>query len=99
LVAFAVKQAEEGDSAVLIKLLSLLIPAPKAVDREVRLEDFTGSLTERGEKVVQAIGVGQVTPSEGSVLLSALSSQARLVEFDDLLARLEKLESAVAQQT
>jgi len=54
---------------------------------------------ERGERVLQALTEGQITPSEGSTLLGALSTQSKLVELDELVKRIEVLEDAAAGQT
>jgi phage terminase small subunit len=71
------------------KLLGLV---QKPVDRVVSLGSFTGSLSEQGNKILQAMAIGQLTPSEASALLSALAAQARIVEFDELEQRIGKLE-------
>lgn len=54
--------------------------------------ELKGSLTEQGESVMQAIGAGEITPAEGSSILAALASQARIVEIDELEQRVQRLE-------
>ena len=91
----AVSLALNGDPQMLALCINKLLSSPKPVDRTVRIEDFTGNLTERGEQVITALTEGQITPTEGSTLLSALATQAKLVELDGLVKRIDVLEDAV----
>ena len=91
----AVSLALSGDPQMLALCINKLLSSPKPVDRTVRIEDFTGNLTERGEQVITALTEGQITPTEGSTLLSALATQAKLVELDGLVKRIDVLEDAV----
>jgi hypothetical protein len=99
IVSKAVSLALEGDQQMLALCLHKLVPNPKPVERATRIEDFTGSLTERGEQVIDAVSTGQITPTEGNALLGALSTQAKLAEHEDLVERIEKLEDAAARTT
>lgn len=76
-----------------------LIPAPKPVDRSITLDEFKGTLTERGDQVLLAIAAGKISPSKGNALLSALSAQARLVESQELEERLAALEETIAENS
>jgi len=53
-----------------------------------------GKMTQDARNVLQAIGSSQITTGQGQALLSGIASLARIVEIDELLARVEKLESA-----
>ena len=71
------------------KLLGLV---QKPIDRTVSLDNFNGSLSEQGNKILQTMAIGELTPSEASALLSALAAQARIIEADELDQRVRKLE-------
>ncbi len=96
LIAKAVKMALAGDSAMLTLCLNKLVANPKPVDRLVNLKSLKGTLTEKGDAVIKAASVAEITPTEASVLLSALTAQAKLIEVDDLTQRIEALESAAS---
>ena len=58
----------------------------------IRIDKLTGPLTQRGLKIISAMGKGAVSPSDASSMLQALASQARIVEIDELEKRVMKLE-------
>lgn len=98
LISKAVEMALAGDSVMLKACLDKLIPNCKPVDRTATLDNLSGSLSQQGATVLTAIGDGQLTPPEGSTVISAIAAQAKLVEHDELLARIEALESNVTQK-
>ncbi|MDM8545171.1 DUF5681 domain-containing protein [Candidatus Venteria ishoeyi] len=92
LVKQAVKMALEGDTAALKLCLDRLIPPMKTAP--VNIPGLAvGSLAERGAAVLDALGGGEIEPAQGAVLLSALQSQARIVEVSEIIERLEVLEN------
>lgn len=92
LVQKAVALALDNDPAMLALCINKLIPNPKPVDRPVAVKGLTGTLTERGDKVINATAKGEITPAEAQILLGALASQAKLQEIDELTQRIEALE-------
>lgn len=58
----------------------------------VVLDHVRGTLTERGDAILNAMAQGRLTPSETANLLSALASQAKLTEVDELERRIAALE-------
>ena len=94
LIAKAVDLALKGDTQMLNLCLNKLLPTPKPVDRHVELPMLEGTLSQKGNAVIDNVASGTITPGEANLLLQALSAQARLVEIDDLLKRVEALESA-----
>ena len=52
------------------------------------------TLTEKGKSVIEAVGRGELSPSDASSLLSGLTSQARVAEIDDLEQRVRELEAS-----
>ena len=92
LISKAISMALDGDPAMIRVCIDKLIASPKAREQSVKIPDFDGSLSERGERVLAAIAIGAISPSEGLTVLGAIGAQAKLVEVDDLLKRIEALE-------
>lgn len=51
-----------------------------------------GTLTTQGRAVLAAVAAGQLAPMQGAALLGAIGTLGRIVEIDELTARIEKLE-------
>ena len=96
LVTKAVEMAKAGDSAALRLCLDRLIPPIKARDTPITLEQFTGTLTEQGQLILEAMARSDLTPSEATSMLQALGAQGRIVELDELEKRLRVLEETRA---
>jgi hypothetical protein len=92
LVNKVVEKALEGDTTALRLCLDRLIPPYRAGNISVVLDDLEGTLTEKGEKIIGAMGGGEITPSDASSMLSALAAQSRVVEVDDIAKRVSELE-------
>ncbi len=92
LVKKAVEKALDGDITALRLCLDRIIPPITARDTAIELDDITGTLTEQGQKIIVAMSNGELTPSDASRMLTALASQARIVEIDELEERVRKLE-------
>lgn len=88
-----VEQAKAGDLQACKLILERTIPALKAKDLPVVLTGLDGSLTEQGQTIIGGMGKGTLTPSETLMLLTALSSQAKIVEIHDLTNGIEALEN------
>ena len=61
-------------------------------DAPVILPEMTGSLAEKGDAVMTAVSRGRITPDQGVRLMSAIASQARIIEVDELERRIAALE-------
>jgi len=92
LVEKAVELAKGGDTTALRLCLERLIPTIRAQDQNVTVDNMKGGLTAQGKKIILAMGKGELSPSDASSMLHALTSQARLNEFDELERRVSKLE-------
>lgn len=94
LVQKARELALEGDTAALRLCIERLIPPLKTRDEAVTVNGLRGdqSLTEQGSAIVNALAAGQVTPSEAASLMQTVTAQARIIEIEDLAARIERLE-------
>ena len=92
LVNKVVEKALEGDTTALRLCLDRLIPPYRAGNISVVLDEIEGTLTEKGEKIISAMGSGEITPSDTASMLSALAAQSRIVEVDDIAKRVSELE-------
>ena len=88
-----VTKAKEGDAQAARLLLERVLPALKPIEQAVALSLPDGEgITGQGRAIVQAVAEGTIAPGQGAQLLAGLGSLARIVEIDELDARLTKLE-------
>ena len=87
--------AMEGDSTALRLCLSRILPVkrenPISLDLPA-LKDSQDSLRAIGT-VLEAVGAGTITPSEGQAVASLLETHRRTFEIEELERRLEVLEA------
>jgi hypothetical protein len=55
-----------------------------------------GDVDQAAEKVTQAIRHGDLTPTEGGIMMNILESRSRVIERVQMESRLEKLEEKMA---
>ena len=91
LIAVAVSQALDGDMVALRLCIDRIIPTLKATSAPINIK-LSGDLAEQGQQVLEAIGSEKLAPEEGTSLMSTLQAQARLIESDELIERIGKLE-------
>ena len=95
LIQQVVDLAKGGDMTALKLCLDRLCAPLRPTDRLISiegLEDCTG-LSAKGELILDHVALGKVTPVEASNLMRAISSQARIVEVDELERRVAELEN------
>ena len=92
LIAKARGLALAGDTVALKMCLDRILPPIRVMDEPISLGKIGGSLSERGEYVVNAMLQGQLSSSEASDMLSVLAAQARIREVDELERRVAALE-------
>jgi hypothetical protein len=90
-----VEQARQGDTAAAKLLLDRALPALRPTDQPVTLPLAGADLGADGRAVIEATGQGNISPDQAKTLLSGLGTLARVVETDELLKRIEKLEAAI----
>jgi hypothetical protein len=74
-------------------ILERVLPPVKATEQAIELDlPEGGTLTTTGRAVLSAVASGDLAPSQGAALLGAIGSLARVIEIDELDARLTKLE-------
>lgn len=92
LIKIVIAKAKEGDITCLKMCIDRIASPLRSTDQTISLGEFTGTLSQRGEKVIQAMSEGLVTPTDASSMLTTLAAQARIIEIDDLDKRISVLE-------
>jgi hypothetical protein len=93
LIEKTVELAKSGDTTALRLCLERILAPMRAKDEAVAIEQGGNTLTERAQAIVSASLTGQISPSEAATLLQALATQARVIESEELAARLAALEA------
>lgn len=90
-----VELAKAGDAQAARLLLERVLPPVKAAEQPAQVDlPEGGSLAEQGRAVLQAAGAGQLAPGQASQLLAGLGTLAKLIETEELAARVAALEAA-----
>jgi len=95
LIQQVVDRAKDGDMAALKLCLDRICAPLRPTDRLISiegLEDCTG-LSGKGELILANVASGEITPVEASNMMRAISSQARIIEVDELERRVAELEN------
>jgi len=88
-----VESAKIGDTSAAKLLLDRAIPCLKTIEMPKPIDlPADGSLSDQGRQVMALIAGGAISPDTGSKLISGLTSLARIVEIDEIEARLTILE-------
>lgn len=100
LIRKAIDLAKDGDPVALRLCIERLLPPRKDRPVEIDLPEIEGApdLTKVISAITQAVGEGEITPSEGSALSGMLETQRRTIETGELAERLEKIEAALENQ-
>lgn len=86
-----VEQAKNGDTAAAKILLDRCCPALKPQAMAINMP-VNGSLAEQGGEIIRATLSGHMPPDIGAQLITALASQGKLIELQELTERIEILE-------
>lgn len=93
LVAKVVEMAKNGDTTALRICIDRLIPPAKPREEPVGLPLGEGSLAEKGQAVLAALGDGTIAPDVATTILQGIAAQARIIEVDEIEKRLAALEA------
>ena len=95
LIQQVVDRAKDGDMAALKLCLDRLCAPLRPTDGHVIIEGMADAkeLSDKGELILANVADGDITPSEASNLMNAISSQARILEVDELERRITDLEN------
>lgn len=92
LLTTLMSKALDGDVGAARLLLERAVAPLKAAEQTQVLMLPEGSLTEQGRAVLASVASGELAPGQGATLLGAIGTLARVVEIDDLAARVVELE-------
>ena len=99
-VEATVTAAKNGDVGALKLLLERLWDVPRAtLPGAEPIAGGAGTLAERGQAVIDAALASKIPADVAALMLQSLQGQARLVESEDLQARIEALERSFAANT
>ena len=87
-----VNAAKAGDVSAIKLILDRIVPNIKPTAPEINMR-VTGTLQERGLAFINAMTTGKLTPDQTAIAMNALGSQAKLVEQEEILQRIEQLEA------
>jgi hypothetical protein len=91
LVQKAVDMALTGNEPMLRLLLDRILPArPKEEPININLEST--NLVDKTRTIFKALSDGQISPSETTTLVHAISIEAKIYETEELKQRLVRLE-------
>ncbi|MEW5882270.1 MAG: hypothetical protein AB1761_17750 [Pseudomonadota bacterium] len=100
LTAKALAMALAGDTHMMRLLLDKVIPTPKVTDSPIDLgAPLVGSATEMGAVVLAAVSAGRITPDQADSIMRAIANLSRVIEVDELLRRVEALETSANART
>ena len=83
-----------GDVGAARLLLERIIPPLKATEMPVSIAMPEGSLSAQGRAIMAGVADAALSPGQGAALLTSLGTLAKLVEADELEARISALEAA-----
>lgn len=81
-----------GDVGAARLLLERALPPMKAVEEPLQFKLAGKGLADQGRAVMSAAANGEMAPAQASTLLTALGTLSRVVEVEELVARIEQLE-------
>jgi hypothetical protein len=88
--------AKQGDTTAIKLILDRVCPAIKPQALPVNLP-IVESLAGQGQEVIRATMTGKIAPDIGAQLITALSNQGKLIEFQELADRLARIEKILEQ--
>ena len=83
--------AKGGDVQAAKVLLDRVCPTLKPQAMPISLP-VNGTLTEQGNEIIRATLVGQIPPDIASQLITALSAQSKIIEQQEVIERLQRIE-------
>jgi len=93
ILAGLVEAAKKGDVQAARLILERVLPPLKASEQAQAVSLPDGTLTDQGRAVLAAVAAGVLAPGQGSQLITAIGTLAKISELDELDARLKVLEA------
>src|SRR5450759_1126168 len=92
LVRKGIELAKAGDPQMLKFFLDKILPKDRPVKIDLPPIESRSDLTAAYAAIVQAVGAGEIAPSEGSAVAALLASIARFIDDAEVVAQLRKME-------
>ena len=92
-----VTAARAGDIQAARLILERVLPPVKAIELAQAVDMPPGTLTDQGRSVLAAVAAGELAPGQGAQLLAAIGTLGKVVEVDELAARIAALEAKHAK--
>ena len=98
LMGKCISMAMQGDRSAMRMCMDRVTPSRRGALIQMSLPAIktAGDIDNAAEKVTQAVRRGDITPSEGGIMMNLLESRSRVIERVQTESRLEKLEEAMA---
>jgi hypothetical protein len=71
-----VKNAKGGDITAAKTILERFLPPLKAIETPAAFDRLTGTLSDQGQGILQAMAAGVIAPGQAAQLLGAIAAQA-----------------------
>ena len=95
LVRKAIELAKAGDVQMLKFLLDRILPKERSVHVDLPIMDRSSDAVDVLGMVIDAVGTGQIAPSEAAALAGLVAAYARIINVVELEERLESIEKDV----
>ncbi|MET0087590.1 MAG: DUF5681 domain-containing protein [Sedimenticola sp.] len=101
LIERAVELALEGDTSALKMCIDRILPTLKAQPLTVSIPclENAETLADKSREVLNALSKGEITNDSALALLKAIETTGKIIETDELEARLQALESKLNDQS
>jgi hypothetical protein len=90
--------ALSGDVGAARLLLERAVAPLKAAEQPQALHMPGDTLTEKGRAVLDAVAAGELAPGQGALLLGAIGAMLKLIDADEMAARISLIEAALKIQ-
>lgn len=92
LVQKAIELAKAGDTQMLKFLLDRILPKERSVRIDLPVMDRSSDAVDALAAVIDAVGAGQIAPSEAAALTNLVAAYARILDVAEFEERLENIE-------
>lgn len=96
LVRKAIELAKAGDVQMLKFLLDRILPKERSVHIELPTMERADDAVDALGATINAVGTGQIAPSEAAALAALVATYARAINIYELESRLDKIERDIA---
>ena len=102
LIRKAIEKAKEGDIQALKLCLERILPPVKDIpinlDISEVIDETASSVLAFSREVIKAVTRGEITPSEGDLIVGMLDKYGRTIEMDELDKRISSLEESLRKR-